>query len=83
MQAQYVTYHPLTQGSLFRRNPVCAICWDECIALCDEYGGHPTFNLLESIEIADRLCRRLLEEAWTPNTFDYYYHRLERLLNYS
>lgn len=74
----YIADHPL-----FQRNPVCALCWHECMAMCEEWDGHINFDLLGSMEVADRLCRRLIANAWTLSGVEYYYHWLEGQLGFS
>lgn len=68
---------------LFERNPVCGVCWRECMAMCEEWDGHINFDLLGSMEAADRLCRRLIAGAWALGGVDYYYHWLEGQLSFS
>ena len=41
------------------------------------------FDLLASMEVADRLCRRLINNTWTLCGIEYYYHWLESELAYS
>ena len=74
----YFTDHPL-----FQRNPVCALCWRECMAMCEEWDGQINFDLLGSMEVADRLCQRLIANAWTLSGIEYYYHWLEGQLGFS
>ena len=74
----YFTDHPL-----FQRNPVCALCWRECMAMCEEWDGQINFDLLGSMEVADRLCQRLIANAWTLSGVEYYYHWLEGQLGFS
>ena len=74
----YPADHPL-----FQRNPVCALCWRECMAMCEEWDGQINFDLLGSMEVADRLCRRLIANAWTLSGVEYYYHWLEGQLGFS
>lgn len=74
----YIADHPL-----FRRNPVCALCWRECMAMCEEWDGQINFDLLGSMEVADKLCRRLIANAWTLSGVEYYYHWLEGQLGFS
>lgn len=74
----YIADYPL-----FQRNPVCALCWRECMAMCEEWDGHINFDLLGSMEVADKLCRRLIANAWTLSGVEYYYHWLEGQLGFS
>jgi hypothetical protein len=51
--------------------------------MCEEWGGQINFDLLASMEVADRLCRRLINNTWTLYGIEYYYHWLESELGYS
>jgi hypothetical protein len=51
--------------------------------MCEEWGGQINFDLLASMEVADRLCRRLINNTWTLCGIEYYYHWLESELGYS
>ena len=73
----------LADYPLFQRNPVCALCWRECMAMCEEWDGQINFDLLGSMEVADKLCRRLIANAWTLSGVEYYYHWLEGQLGFS
>ena len=73
----------LTDNPLFKRNPVCGVCWRVCTELCEEWGGQINFDLLESMEVADKLCRRLILNTWTLCGIEYYYHWLEGQLGFS
>ena len=78
LQDIYTSDHPL-----FRRKPVCALCWRQCLAMCEEWDGQINFDLLGSMEVADQLCRRLIANAWTLSGVEYYYHWLEGQLGFS
>lgn len=73
----------LADYPLFQRNPVCALCWRECMAMCEEWDGQINFDLLGSMEVADKLCRRLIANAWTLSGVEYYCHWLEGQLGFS
>lgn len=77
----YTTYHP--DSVLFKRNPVCGVCWRVCMDMCEEWGGPIQFDLLASMEAADRLCQRLVNNTWTLRGIEYYYHWLEAQLGFS
>lgn len=77
----YATYRP--DSVLFERNPVCGVCWRVCMDMCEEWGGPIQFDLLASIEAADRLCQRLINNTWTLRGIEYYYHWLEAQLGFS
>lgn len=79
----YVQDIYIAENPLFQRNPVCALCWRECMAMCEEWNGQINFDLLGSMEAADRLCRRLIANAWTLSGVEYYYHWLEGQLGFS
>ena len=53
------------------------------MAMCEEWGGQINFDLLASMEVADKLCRRLINNTWTLCGIEYYYHWLESELGYS
>lgn len=76
-------YTYAADSQLFQRNPVCGVCWRICMAMCEEWGGQINFDLLASMEVADRLCRRLINNTWTLCGIEYYYHWLESELGYS
>lgn len=76
-------YTYAADSQLFARNPVCEICWRICMEMCEEWGGQINFDLLASMEVADRLCRRLINNTWTLYGIEYYYHWLESELGYS
>lgn len=76
-------YTYAADSQLFARNPVCEICWRICMEMCEEWGGQINFDLLASMEVADRLCRRLINNTWTLCGIEYYYHWLESELSYS
>ena len=76
-------YTYTADSQLFQRNPVCGVCWRICMAMCEEWGGQINFDLLASMEVADRLCRRLINNTWTLCGIEYYYHWLESELGYS
>ena len=76
-------YTYAADSQLFTRNPVCEICWRICMEMCEEWGGQINFDLLASMEVADRLCRRLINNTWTLCGIEYYYHWLESELGYS
>lgn len=76
-------YTYAADSQLFARNPVCEICWRICMDMCEEWGGQINFDLLASMEVADRLCRRLINNTWTLCGIEYYYHWLESELGYS
>ncbi|MEE0922930.1 MAG: hypothetical protein UIB40_01210 [Paludibacteraceae bacterium] len=76
-------YTYAADSQLFARNPVCEICWRICMEMCEEWGGQINFDLLASMEVADRLCRRLINNTWTLCGIEYYYHWLESELGYS
>lgn len=76
-------YTYAADSQLFARNPVCEICWRICMDMCEEWGGQINFDLLASMEVADRLCRRLIDNTWTLYGIEYYYHWLESELGYS
>ena len=76
-------YTYAADSQLFARNPVCEICWRICMDMCEEWGGQINFDLLASMEVADRLCRRLINNTWTLYGIEYYYHWLESELGYS
>lgn len=76
-------YTYAADSQLFVRNPVCEICWRICMEMCEEWGGQINFDLLASMEVADRLCRRLINNTWTLCGIEYYYHWLESELGYS
>ncbi|MBQ7632168.1 MAG: hypothetical protein IJS82_05375 [Paludibacteraceae bacterium] len=77
----YTTYRP--DSVLFERNPVCGVCWRVCMDMCEEWGGPIQFDLLASMEVADRLCQRLINNTWTLRGIEYYYHWLEAQLGFS
>lgn len=77
----YTTYCP--DSVLFERNPVCGVCWRVCMDMCEEWGGPIQFDLLASMEAADRLCQRLINNTWTLKGIEYYYHWLEAQLGFS
>jgi len=77
----YTTYRP--DAMLFERNPVCGVCWRICKEMSEEWGGPIQFDLLASMEAADRLCQRLISNAWTLKGIEYYYHWLEAQLGFS
>jgi hypothetical protein len=77
----YTTYCP--DSVLFERNPVCGVCWRVCMDMCEEWGGPIQFDLLASMEAADRLCQRLIRNTWTLQGIEYYYHWLEAQLGFS
>ena len=76
-------YTYAADSQLFARNPVCEICWRICMEMCEEWGGQINFDLLASMEVADKLCRRLINNTWTLCGIEYYYHWLESELGYS
>ena len=76
-------YSYVADSQLFQRNPVCGMCWRICMDMCEEWGGQINFDLLASMEVADRLCRRLINNTWTLYGIEYYYHWLESELGYS
>ena len=76
-------YTYAADSQLFARNPVCEICWRICMEMCEEWGGQINFDLLASMEVADRLCRRLINNTWALCGIEYYYHWLESELGYS
>lgn len=76
-------YAYAADNQLFQRNPVCGMCWRICMDMCEEWGGQINFDLLASMEVADRLCRRLINNTWTLCGIEYYYHWLESELGYS
>ena len=76
-------YAYTADSQLFQRNPVCGICWRICMDMCEEWGGQINFDLLASMEVANRLCRRLNNNTWTLCGIEYYYHWLESELGYS
>ena len=76
-------YTYAADSQLFARNPVCEICWRICMEMCEEWGGQINFDLLASMEVADRLCRRLINNTWTLCGIEYYNHWLESELGYS
>ena len=76
-------YTYAADSQLFARNPVCEICWRICLEMCEEWGGQINFDLLASMEVADKLCRRLINNTWTLCGIEYYYHWLESELGYS
>lgn len=53
------------------------------MAMCEEWDGQINFDLLGSMEVADKLCRRLIANAWTLSGVEYYYHWLEGQLGFS
>lgn len=81
MTRTYDTYS--TDNPLFKRNPVCGVCWRVCTELCEEWGGQINFDLLASMEVADKLCKRLILNTWTLYGIEYYYHWLEGQLGFS
>ena len=70
------------QVALFERNPVCRLCYDICLDMAEDYGG-VRFDLLQSLEVADDLCERILLNPWDLLGFDQYYHWVEGRLSYS
>lgn len=76
-------YTYAADSQLFARNPVCGVCWRICMEMCEEWGGQINFDLLASMEVADRLCRRLINNTWTLCGIEYYCHWLESELGYS
>lgn len=76
-------YTYAADSQLFARNPVCGVCWRICMEMCEEWGEQINFDLLASMEVADRLCRRLINNTWTLYGIEYYYHWLESELGYS
>ena len=76
-----LTYHP--SGALFERNPVCGVCWHVCMQMCEDRGGSLNFDLLRSMEQADRLCARIVADTWSLCGIEHYYHWLEDQLSYS
>lgn len=81
MLHEYNTY--TADNPLFKRNPVCGLCWRICTELSQEWGGQINFDLLASMETADRLCRRLIATAWALAGVEYYYHWMEGQLAFS
>lgn len=81
MLHEYNTY--TADDPLFKRNPVCGLCWRICTELSEEWGGQINFDLLGSMETADRLCKRLIASAWALGGVEYYYHWLEGQLAFS
>ena len=77
----YTTYWP--DSALFERNPVCGVCWRVCMDMSEEWGGPMQFDLLASMEAADKLCQRLINNMWTLRGIEYYYHWLEAQLGFS
>ena len=77
----HTTYSPYSV--LFERNPVCGVCWRVCKEMSEEWGGPIQFDLLASMEAADRLCQRLIHNTWTLKGIEYYYHWLEAQLGFS
>ena len=77
----YTTYRP--DSALFERNPVCGVCWRVCMDMSEEWGGPIQFDLLASMEAADKLCQRLINNMWTLRGIEYYYHWLEAQLGFS
>ena len=77
----YTTYYP--DSALFERNPVCGLCWRVCKEMSEEWGGPIQFDLLASMEAADRLCQRLIHNTWALKGIEYYYHWLEAQLGFS
>lgn len=51
--------------------------------MSEEWGGPIQFDLLASMEAADRLCERLIRNTWTLKGIEYYYHWLEAQLGFS
>ena len=47
------------QVALFERNPICRLCYGICLDLADDYGS-VQFEMLQSLEVADALCERIL-----------------------
>ena len=78
---EYTTYYP--DSALFERNPVCGVCWRVCKEMSEEWGGPIQFDLLASMEAADKLCQRLIRNTWTLKGIEYYYHWLEAQLGFS
>lgn len=76
-----MSYPP--SGALFERNPVCGVCWRVCMQMCEDRGGSLNFDLLRSMEQADRLCARLVADTWSLCGIEHYYHWLEAQLSYS
>ena len=68
------------QGTLFQRNPVCRLSFRVCTDMCEEYGGLG-FNLMKSLEVADQVCAKMVQNAWEPDGVDYYYQWIENQLN--
>ena len=71
------------QVALFERNPVCELCFRVCLDLSEEYGGGIHFELLQSLEVADSFCERVILNPWELLDIDQYYHWLERQLDNS
>ncbi len=71
------------QVALFERNPVCGLCFRVCLDLSEEYGGGIHFELLQSLEVADSFCERIILNPWDLLEIDQYYHWLERQLDHS
>ncbi len=71
------------QGTLFQRNPVCALAYDVCTQMCEEFGG-VNFNLINCLEVADDVCAYMVTNAWDPLGVDQYYHWIkDKLYNES
>ena len=68
------------QGTLFQRNPVCRLSFRVCTDMCEEYGGLG-FNLMKSLDVADQVCAKMVQNAWEPDGVDYYYQWIENQLN--
>lgn len=64
------------QVALLERNPVCRLCYQICLDLAEDYGG-VQFDLLQSLEVADALCERILRNPWELQGVDQYYHWVE------
>ncbi len=75
------SYQPYHAASLFERNPLCELCWREVMAMSEEYGGVVRFDLPRSLEKADKLCARLVDEVWQLKGPEFYYHWLEAHLD--
>ncbi len=68
------------QVALFKRNPVCELCFRVCKELCNTYGAIH-FDLLRSMQAADTLCAYFVEHAWEPPDVEQCRQWLEEHLN--
>lgn len=70
------------QVALFERNLVCRLCYDICLDKAQEYGG-VRFDLLQSLEVADELCEKIVQHSWELSGIEYYRNWVRNRLDFS